>query len=268
MQDLIEKTKAVLKEEKDRPFSVYTSVKEQRIFNVPIIKPLLIFILSGCKKLGVDSEIACPPGSFVFLSNSPNISMRNIPDDEDYFAILIEFDFSDFDFLKNQEARTENFFQGNIDTSLERTLLQFVEWSDFSPSDLWSFRRQEILKLMHLSGYDQVGGIMESPSLSHKLHSIISEDVLYDLDAQSLSSRLAMSESTLRRKLKAEGTSLQDIKDGAKLTLGLHLIQSSLDPIGRIADQCGYHSQSRFSEKFKQRFGISPSELRKTRLSE
>lgn len=266
MQKLILSSKQVLQEKEQLPFSVYTSVKEQHILNVPIIKPLLICVLDGCKKLGKKNEIDCPAGNFIFLSNSPNVNMRNIPDGAEYFALLIEFDFKDFDCFISRQIKTETFFQGKIDSILQQTLQQFVEWSVFAPPDIWFIRRQEILQLIYRLGYEQVSAIVESPSISHKLHSIISADISDDLGADYLSSRLAMSKSTLRRKLNAEGTSLQAIKDRAKLSYGLHLVQTSLEPIGRIAERCGYLSQSRFTDKFKQLFGIAPTELRKTRM--
>ncbi len=248
------------------PFSVYSSVKEQHILNVPVIKPLLICVLDGCKKLGSKHEIVCPTGSFVFLSNSPKIDMRNISQGNEYFALLIEFDYSDFDCFKYQTAHAETYFQGDIDSVLKNTLQQFIEWSTVMPSDIWSLRKKEILQVIYHLGYTQVSAVIEPPSLSHKVNNIISAHISDDLGADALSERLAMSESTLRRKLSAEGTSLQAIKDRVKLGHGLHLVQASLDPIGRIAEQCGYQSQSRFTDKFKQLFGITPTELRKTRL--
>ena len=71
----------------------------------------------------------------------------------------------------------------------------------------------------------------------------------------------------LAAQLQAEGASVQDIKDQTKLGYGLHLLQTSADSIGAIAELCGYQSQSqsRFSERFKQRFGLTPTELRKTK---
>ena len=270
MQRLIEAAKTQLKTNKPLPFSVYSSAKIQHLVNVPMIKPLLILVLSGSKELGDNSEIACPSGTFIFLSNSPQITLRNVPANEEYFAILIEFDYADFDGLARNLARkttkTESYFQGQINTVLEQTLLQFIEWSAFSPQALWPIRRQEILQLLFHLGYEQVGAIMESPLLSHKLHGIISDHIADDLDATGLASMMAMSESTLRRKLNAEGTSLQQIKDRARLGYGLHLIQTTDDPIGRIAEVCGYQSQSRFTDRFKQHFGMTPSDLRKTRM--
>lgn len=87
----------------------------------------------------------------------------------------------------------------------------------------------------------------------------------HELSIAHICNQLAMSESTLRRKLNSEGTSVQEIKDQARLGRGLHLLQTTRDSIGLIAEKCGYQSQSRFTGRFKGRFGLTPSELRNTK---
>ncbi len=49
MNHLLNTVKTVINKHQDLPFSVYTSLKEQQLLNVPIIKPLLIIVLSGEK---------------------------------------------------------------------------------------------------------------------------------------------------------------------------------------------------------------------------
>ncbi|WP_215398323.1 helix-turn-helix transcriptional regulator [Rheinheimera oceanensis] len=266
MDKLIQAAKRTLQYPDSLPFSVYSSVKEQRLVNVPVIKPLLICVLDGCKKIGKDDEVSCPAGSFVFLSNSPKVDLRNIAADREYLALLIEFDYQDFASFGYRQHKTANYFHGPIPALLKNTLQQFVEWSAFAPAALWPLRRQEILQTMYHAGYQQVSAVIEPPSLSHKVYSLISADISNDHSVAALSTRLAMSESTLRRKLTAEGVSLQALKDRAKLGYGLHLVQTSLAPVGHIAEQCGYQSQSRFTDKFKQLFGITPTELRRTKM--
>ncbi|WP_261792966.1 helix-turn-helix transcriptional regulator [Pseudomonas chlororaphis] len=233
--------------------------------NAPIAKPLLIVVLAGVKQLGRDDEIVCPTGSFLFLSNTSSIDMRNIPGEE-YFAVLIEFEFADFDQFKHPRTSDKRYVQGVLDEALAKTLKQYVEWSVFAPRELWSFRRKELLQLIYLSGHAEVASIVGHPSLSHQLHDIISEQIAGHWSVERLTETLAVSESTLRRKLKAEGTTVKSLVDRAKLGHGLFLVQMTLEPIGRIAERCGYQSQSRFTDKFKQLFGITPSELRKTRI--
>jgi len=249
------------------PFSVYSSVREQRIVNVPIIKPMLICVLDGSKRLGGQDEIDCPSGSFIILSNHSSINLRNIPGDGEYLALIVEFEHEDFNCLLPRKGKTEPLIHGAICGALQKTLEQFVEWAAIVPPAMWAARRQEILQLIYHLGYEKVSSVVEPPSLSHKLHGMISADFSVDLSADVLASHLALSESTLRRKLAGEGTTLQAIKDRAKLGYGLHLVQSTFEPIGRVAEKCGYQSQSRFTDRFKQLFGVTPTELRKTRMS-
>ena len=267
MQGLIDLAKSAAYEGRQLPFAVYSSLKEQRILNAPIVKPLLIFVLAGVKQLGRDDEIICPTGGFLFLSNMPNIDMRNIPGDE-YCALLVEFEFGDFDQFKGKRRSDKRVVQGQINDVLQKTLKQYIEWSLFAPQELWRFRREELLQLIYLSGYEDVSAIAGYSSLSHQIHDIVSECIMDDWSADRLSTRLAVSESTLRRKLSAEGTNIKSVINRTKLGYGLHLIQTTMEPIGRIAERCGYQSQSRFTDKFKQLFGITPSELRKTRVAD
>ena len=72
----------------------------------------------------------------------------------------------------------------------------------------------------------------------------------------------------MRRKLSAEDTNFQTIKDRIKLGHGLYMLQTSDTPMGLVANACGYQSQSRFTDKFKVMYGLTPSELRKTRFKD
>lgn len=268
MQRLIATIKKQLVQNLSLPFSVYSSIKEQRLLNVPIIKPLLICVLEGCKRLGNDEKINCPSGHFIFLSNNPQIDMRNIPGDKEYFALLIEFDKEDFIGLKPTDSVQRSYIKGHINPLFEGILQQFVEWSTLAPSDMWFLRKQEILQLLYYQGHHDIAQMSVQNSLSHRLHNLLRAKLKENLNTTQLAELMAMSESTLRRKIKNEGNSIQLIKDNVRLSHGLHLIQTTQFSIGLIAEQCGYLSQSRFTDKFKQLFGLTPSELRKTQLNE
>lgn len=266
MKALIDLAKRFSEEGCPLPYSVVSSLKEQHILNAPVIKPLLIFVLAGIKQLGKGGEIVCPGGTFLFLSSAPNIDMRNVPDGE-YSALLVEFDHRDFDQFRSwSPGGNPIHFQGAIDKTLEKALQQFIEFPAYAPPTLWSMRKQELLRLLYLLGHEQVAAIVERPGVSHRLHDIVIEDVEANWTLSRLAGRLAISEPTLRRKLKAEGVGIKTIVSRAKLGYGLHLVQTTLEPIGRIAERCGYGSQSRFTGRFKALFGVTPTELRKTRF--
>jgi AraC-like DNA-binding protein len=265
MNNLINTIKAINTEDRALPFSVYSSIKEQHLLNVPIVKPLFIAVLDGDKKLGKEGEIVCCAGNFVFLSDSPAINMRNIPKEKEYFALLIEFEYEDFIGIGPHTVSEQSFSTGEISITLDKYLQQFVEWSLFSPQAMWSLRRKEILQLLYHLGHRDILSMAVPHKLGQKIHAILSEQPSVDVSLTVICQQVAMSESTLRRKLIAEGTTIQEIKDQVKLGLGLHLLQTTRYSIVYIAEQCGYQSQSRFTSRFKGRFGLTPSALRKTK---
>ncbi len=268
MKKLINTIKNILNENNKLPFSVYSSIKEQKLLNVPIAKPLLIVVLSGDKELGQDSELICHSGDFIFLSDSPSINMRNIPKDKEYFALLIEFDYQDFNDLQINTSYKKDYYVGKTTPALEKCLQQFVEISQWAPEQVWSLRKREIITLLCHMGHSEILSLLNNPKIKDRLHEMFLEQGFHELNIEVICEELAMSESTLRRKLKLEGTSVQEIKDQARLGLGLHLLQTTRHSIGLIADKCGYQSQSRFTDRFKGRFGLTPSELRKTKMKD
>jgi AraC-like DNA-binding protein len=250
---------------------VYSSIKEQRLLNVPIVKPLLIVILDGQKKLGEKNEITCSLGEFVFISDSPETSMRNIPQENQYRSLLIEFEYQDFNQHSTASGKKQQYFTGKVTTQLEQCLMQFIDWTKQTPPAMWARRREEIIELLFHMGYQEVFSMAANATVGQRVHNIVSKQLGSkqfgnQLHIRDLSTELAMSESTLRRKLSTEGTSLQSIKDQVRMGQGLHLLQTTQLPISIIAEKCGYLSQSRFSERFKLRFGLTPSALRKTRF--
>jgi len=268
MANLLSVIKNTLNEKREQPFAVYTSVKEQKLLNVPIAKPLLIVVLNGDKELGTDNELICHSGDFIFLSDSPAINMRNIPKDKEYFALLIEFDYQDFNGLQINTPNKKDYFIGKTTQALEKCLQQFVESSLWAPKQVWSLRKREIISLLCHMGHREVLSLLGGPQIKDRLHDMFIEQGFHELTIKHICEHLAVSESTLRRKLKLEGAGVQEIKDQARLGLALNLLQTTQYPIGVIADKCGYQSQSRFTERFKKRFGLTPSELRKTKMTD
>lgn len=80
--------------------------------------------------------------------------------------------------------------------------------------------------------------------------------------SKDLARSLAMSEATFRRRLADQGQSFNDILIDVRMTTALMLLQVTDRPISDIAYQVGYQSASRFSARFKTRFGISPMAVR------
>ncbi|OHX11307.1 hypothetical protein BI347_16615 [Chromobacterium sphagni] len=77
--------------------------------------------------------------------------------------------------------------------------------------------------------------------------------------------RLNQGASTLRRHLAEEDSSFRGILENVRMGLALQQVQNGERAIADIAASSGYASASRFSARFRQRYGLTPMELRRTR---
>ena len=70
-----------------------------------------------------------------------------------------------------------------------------------------------------------------------------------------------MSPQTLRRHLREEGTSFQELKDHLRRDLAIYQLGSDL-PIQRIAERLGFSEPSAFHRAFKKWTGLTPGAYR------
>jgi AraC-like DNA-binding protein len=78
-----------------------------------------------------------------------------------------------------------------------------------------------------------------------------------------LAKSLGVSERTFQRRLREEGTSLQELADQVRSELSLSLLGDSQLSLGEVADRLGYASLGAFSRAFRRWRGISPAAHRK-----
>lgn len=134
------------------------------------------------------------------------------------------------------------------------------------PADLIQTRHRLVEILLVLARQGVAGNLLlsHSETLSERITHHFKTDLSRDWSVQDLTKTLAMSERTLRRRLQIEKTGFRDLLEDARLNQGLEWVISSDMPIGQVAFECGYQSQSRFAERFRLRFSMSPTELRAT----
>lgn len=73
---------------------------------------------------------------------------------------------------------------------------------------------------------------------------------------------LAVSEATLRRRLAEEGVNFSNLLTEIRMHHAMMLLQTTNFSVSQIADACGYRAISRFSMRFKSRFGFAPNNVR------
>ena len=84
--------------------------------------------------------------------------------------------------------------------------------------------------------------------------------------AGELAEALALSSRTLHRRLQAEGASLRDLKEEARMDLASQALARGRAPIKRVAHAAGFRNEKSFSRAFRAWTGETPSGFRaKTR---
>lgn len=101
-------------------------------------------------------------------------------------------------------------------------------------------------------------------SLKAKVRAILSKDVSGSQpSAEAVASRLNLSVTTLRRKLQAEQTSYQRLKDECRLEAAFHYLSCPELSNACIAERLGFDETSAFFRAFKKWTGVTPGDYRK-----
>lgn len=76
----------------------------------------------------------------------------------------------------------------------------------------------------------------------------------------AVASRLGLSRQTLYRKLKSEGVTFEQVLDGLRHRLAMHLLGDGRASVNETAYRLGFSDPAAFSRAFKRWTGVSPSE--------
>lgn len=98
--------------------------------------------------------------------------------------------------------------------------------------------------------------------LAPRVRSVLTTENHNHDTAEDLAAELFVSVRTLHRKLRAEGVSLQQIKDQVRCARACDLLMHSTLPIGRIAAAVGFENEKSFSRAFRQWTGRTLKEYR------
>ncbi|PWC20828.1 AraC family transcriptional regulator [Brenneria roseae subsp. roseae] len=101
-----------------------------------------------------------------------------------------------------------------------------------------------------------------SAPLGDRLTALLAGSPAFAWTAANAGQQLGMSEATLRRRLAEEQTQFRTLLQDIRMHHAMTLLQTTRWSLSQIADACGYRAASRFSLRFKQRFGCSPADIR------
>lgn len=100
------------------------------------------------------------------------------------------------------------------------------------------------------------------PGVAARIRHLVSGKLEHEWSCGFVGEQLSMSQATLRRRLSSEGTSLTELLVDIRMAAALAMLQATTRPVADIALSVGYESPSRFSVRFRERFGFPPSAVR------
>ncbi len=118
--------------------------------------------------------------------------------------------------------------------------------------------------LIHLGEHGVRYSPLKELDWAERVRRVVSQSPGAGWTLASLAEKFHVSASTLQRRLADEGRTVAALVREVRLELALGMLQTTAMPIGEVAMLCGWQSHSRFSAAFLERWGFSPSQLRKS----
>jgi len=249
-------------------------VSRHRIRNVVLPQPTAVFVLCGEKILhGEDASHSARAGQMLCIPALWRVTVENVPagDSGRYLALCLSYT---PDMLARaalacpDPPRPCRPDPKDMIQPAEPILLKSVEHlldlcldspDDSGPSGL---ALETTLRLLGRRAESRDLLLANRSSSKERLSFQIMAEPDRPWTAQEAARRMGLSERGLRRALEAEGTSLRELLRDIRLNLALGLLQQGNLSVGEVALRTGYESPSRFSGRFRERFGVSPRDIR------
>jgi len=255
--------------------SIYQCYKPQQLHRVSFNQPTMLMVVNGHKEVKINSKsLSINKGDLLLLPSGTTMWIGNFPDNQKKTYLGLGFRF-DQEALKHfrliygsslERWNTSAQLHAKAPNSVITILNQMVDWDNRYSTDVQLIQHRQVELLLLLAQEGLVGNILlaEHPSWKQRVSQLLIIDPARSWEFEEVCSRLGVSESSLRRKLQSEQANFRELLEEARLSHGLYLLLETIHPIGQVAEAVGYQSQSRFGERFKRRFGMTPTELRRT----
>lgn len=256
------------------PFlGMISAVMAHRLHSVALQQSAAIIILSGRKTVFMGEETKTLTAGDIFLYPAMlEVTVENFPDPQTgrYMALCLAYNESTIAKVVSEQLDSISPTHVPLETlcarctpSAETSLQHLLNMAIAHPrhEKLLSLCLEEFLLL--ISEQTNCLPLLWRAMTTWKARcaSLIGMEPNRRWTSQGIAEKLNVSERTLRRHLQEEGTNLRDILQEVRINSGLALLQTGTVSVGEAASRCGYNSTSHFSGRFKDRFGVSPSEI-------
>jgi AraC-like DNA-binding protein len=243
---------------------------------IKLEQPIIVVILSGTKIIYVDDrEYVFQPGEVFFVPSAIALDVINQPDINPnyYTALVLELSKTLFqkvrlvypelvDDIEQQQSKPQ--FAISLSKQLSQSFIYLVQSTinrAIDNSDLNEHHVMEIILLLLNSDLRSLVIQEIYPNLLTQVTNLLRRDLAQPWTAEQLAQKLNLSVSTLKRQLKNYDLTFRQILTRERMSKAMLLLKQEKYAISEVAIACGYESPSRFAARFKQHYGLKPSEI-------
>lgn len=216
-----------------------------------------------------DSTEVAEKNSLIVFPAWQELYIENIPVNESYFAEILYIPLHVLEAFEHSYPNTTKPPRPKLCIAASNETNFCWDQLKYAISKNYSAQLVEhmlLSLLLTIKDTDATTLLLGAPKLPliDRCYSIISLSPAKHWTAQDIAAKLSMSKSTLYRGLSSEGIGFQQLLDDIRLSNALHDLQTTTIAVSEVAQRSGYACPSRFTERFKKRFGITPRDLRKS----
>ncbi|SOD99840.1 helix-turn-helix domain-containing protein [Caenispirillum bisanense] len=253
-------------------FSRIVTRRWERVGVVAPANPCLIAVLSGTKSVvrdGVDHRLTAP--SLLLLAPDEAVTVVNEPDPASglYLAVAVEFGPDTLRRIATRRlaapARGADDLRVRPDRAVVEALVHALDGltaPDGLSESVLEARVVELLTALVEAGHGRRLFARTLGDVAARVRSVLAVDPAAPATAATVAAALHMSVATLHRRLRAQKTGFQALRDAVRLDLATDRLAAGA-PVKDVAAACGFASAGRFAAWFRSRTGRVPSAVRR-----
>ncbi|MCW8335776.1 helix-turn-helix transcriptional regulator [Vibrio paucivorans] len=249
--------------------SEFRAQQLQALRNVTIHSPSIIQIISGNKRLfGQEESVTLTPSSLLLSPACASFSFANVPEKGPFLSRVFSFHCS-----PSQEMLTLSENNTSITDSTHSLTDQAIQetlnaLAGFNLNSM-SHQTQHFWLMALFQQLAERGALhriypSSKSSYSEMIARYLAASPAQEHTLENVAEHFAMSRATLIRKLKQEGHQYRHLLAQVRLNHALQLMQKHHYDGYLLAQMCGYQSEQRFRRRFKDKFGLTPTEYQRT----
>jgi len=246
--------------------TTYRAKQLQALRNVKVHSPCIVQILSGSKRLFYkNSSMDLSPSTLLLCSASSSLSFENLPQNGHFQSRVFSIHcLPEAHMLENSKTYGQHQIGPPVLASSKSIAITLDALNAFDSANI-----SEATQTYWLMGlYQQLAELgalhhlfpEHTVSFSHQLAKYLADSPAEEHSLESVAANFATSRATLIRRLKQENIRYRDLLAEVRLNHALSLIQSGIIDLTMLSDMCGYKSESRFSQRFHGKFGVTPKQ--------